>query len=132
MGLRRRHITDKATFALGAMATAGRINLALRRKPLPEVVQSLGHPTDRPFHNPRQLTHWVDRSLRLGPFMPRCVVRSLVLYHYLRREGWPAEIVIGLPDRPADKNAHAWIEVDGQDVGPPPGRGQHVEMARYP
>ena len=42
-----------------------------------------------------------------------------------------AELVIGLPKNPADKAAHAWVELDGIDVGPPPGRNGHEQMARF-
>lgn len=40
-------------------------------------------------------------------------------------------LVIGLPEEPVDERAHAWVELEGRDVGPPPGRGNHVELARY-
>ena len=55
-----------------------------------------------------------------------------MLYRLLRRQGDPAELVIGLPASPRDKDAHAWVELDGRDVGPFPGRNGHVELARYP
>ncbi len=44
-----------------------------------------------------------------------------MLYRLLREQGDAAELVIGLPKNPADKSAHAWVELDGVDVGPPPG-----------
>jgi hypothetical protein len=53
------------------------------------------------------------------------------LFRLLREQGDPAELVIGLPDAAADHEAHAWVEVDGRDVGPPPGRGQHEPLARF-
>ena len=56
---------------------------------------------------------------------------SLVLYRLLREQGDDAELVIGLPQTPADKDAHAWVELAGRDVGPPPGRGPHEELARF-
>jgi len=54
-----------------------------------------------------------------------------VLYRLLREQGDAAELVIGLPKNPADKSAHAWVELDGVDVGPPPGRNGHEQMARF-
>jgi hypothetical protein len=57
---------------------------------------------------------------------------SLVLFHLLRRQGDPAELVIGLPHRPTNRNAHAWVELGGRVVGPPPGRLGHEPLARYP
>ena len=40
------------------------------------------------------------------------------------------ELVIGLPEQAKDERAHAWVELEGRDVGPPPGRAGHLEMAR--
>jgi hypothetical protein len=55
----------------------------------------------------------------------------MVLYRLLEGQGIDAELVIGLPREPRDKDAHAWVEVDGVDVGPPPGGSRHEELARY-
>jgi hypothetical protein len=73
----------------------------------------------------------VHKTLRIGPYRPRCLTRSLVLFRLLRQQGDPAELVLGLPAVARDHNAHAWVELDGGDVGPPPGKGEHVEIARY-
>ena len=62
---------------------------------------------------------------------PRCLIAALVAFRLDRAEGHLVEIVIGLPMQPVDKDAHAWLEIDGHDVGPPPGRYGHVELARY-
>jgi Transglutaminase-like superfamily len=62
---------------------------------------------------------------------PRCLYNAIVLYGLLRRQGDGAQVVIGLPTAPVDKDAHAWVEVDGRDVGPPPGQAHHEELARY-
>jgi hypothetical protein len=40
-------------------------------------------------------------------------------------------LVIGLPREAITKDAHAWVELDGTDVGPPPGRAGHEPMARF-
>lgn len=103
------------------------------RETLPVLVERLG---DVQRGAPQQLTpkHLgliVHRSLAIGSHRPKCLNSSLVLYRLLREQGEVPEIVIGLPSRPFDKDAHAWIEVDGVDVGPPPGRSGHVEIARY-
>ena len=81
---------------------------------------------------PDRLGRIVHRVLRLGPYRPRCLVSSLVVFRLLRREGVDAELVIGLPTQARTKDAHSWIEVDGKDVGPPPGRGTQIELVRYP
>lgn len=106
--------------------------VALRRHPLPEAVIALGRPSASNPLPPALLSRAVSRGLRIGGRRPRCLIRSLVLYRLLRAQGDAAEIVIGLPHRPESPDAHAWVELAGHDVGPWPGRGQHVELARYP
>jgi len=104
-----------------------------RRRPLPDVIGGLARVERvRPARaRPVRLGLIVSRSLRVGRYQIRCLYTSLVLFRLLREQGVDADIVIGLPREPRDKNAHAWIEIDGRDVGPPPGRAQHVELARY-
>ena len=124
----------KLRLAAHVVATFGRVHVALRRRPLPEVIATLGRsggafwPTVRPL----RLSRTVDRVLRIGRRRPRCLILALVLYRLLRQQGTDeAEVVIGLPIDARDKDAHAWIEIAGVDVGPPPGKGVHQELARY-
>ena len=112
--------------------TALVVQLALRRHPLPQAVTILGAPSARQPIPPALLSRAVSRGLRLGRWQPRCLIRSLVLFRLLREQGDPAELVIGLPQRPHSPDAHAWVELAERDIGPLPGRGSHVEMARYP
>ena len=109
------------------------LRLALRRYPLPEIVARIARtpPTSKTLANPRRLGRIVARVLRVGPWRARCLHTSLVLLRLLREQGDEADLVIGLPREPRDKDAHAWIEIDGADMGPPPGRGHHEEIARY-
>jgi len=105
----------------------------VRRRPLPDVIGGLARVERvRPARGrPVRLGLIVSRALRIGPYQVRCLYTSLVLFRLLHEQGVDADIVIGLPREPRDKDAHAWIEIDGRDVGPPPGRAQHVELARY-
>lgn len=107
--------------------------LALRRRPLPEVVARMGREPwrKRGWRPPTSLGWTVWRALRFGRYRPRCLLRTLVHYRLLAQQGTPAELIIGLPARAAGKEAHAWLEVSGVDVGPPPGRHGHVPFARY-
>jgi hypothetical protein len=123
----------KAALALRIWALLARVLVGLRREPLPAFVARLGTTgsPSRDHHSAAKLSHAVDRSLRIGSRRPRCLVNALVLYRLLREQDDKAELVIGLPARPTDKDAHAWVELGGVDVGPPPGRSGHKELARF-
>jgi Transglutaminase-like superfamily len=122
----------KVGLALRIWSLYPRILVGLRREQFPGYVARLGRPGARhePL-SPARLSRAVDRSLRLGSRRPRCLVNALVLYRLLREQGDAAELVIGLQQTPADKDAHAWVELGGKDVGPPPGKGPHRELARF-
>jgi hypothetical protein len=125
-------LPSKAGLALRIWSLYPRVVVGLRREQLPAFVAKLGATgIGRAPRSPAQLSRAVDRSLRLGSRRPRCLVSALVLYRLLREQGDDVELVIGLPARPADKDAHAWVELDGVDVGPPPGKGPHEELARF-
>lgn len=102
------------------------------RRALPDLVGALGRSARprprRGRHHPAGLGRTV--AAVLGPLRARCLVTSLVLYRLLREEGYHPELVIGLPDEASSPLAHAWVEVAGEDVGPPPGRGDHRELMR--
>jgi hypothetical protein len=107
--------------------------IRVRRRPLPQVVAELARvdTVRRPRTGPVRLGRIVSRALSIGRYHVRCLYTSLILFRLLREQGAEADIVIGLPREPRDKDAHAWVEIDGRDVGPPPGRAHHVEFARY-
>jgi hypothetical protein len=109
----------------------------LRRQRLPDLVINLGRHGGVPKRSrdpldPARLGRLVYRVMNVEPFRPRCLTMSLVLLRGLGRQGTPAELVLGLPPGASDHRAHAWVEVGGKVVGPPPGRMGHVELARYP
>lgn len=108
------------------------VRWGLARKPLPEFVRDFGRASGHAApHPPGRLSRAVNRSLRLGSRRPRCLVSSLVLYRLLREQGDAPELVIGLPSEARDHAAHAWVELGGRDIGPPPGRDGHSAIARY-
>lgn len=109
------------------------VSVGLRRRRLPDLVRALrGRALLRiRALEPRRLGKIVYRVLSPGTYEPRCLVSSLVFLRMLRRQGTAAEVVIGLPPEPATHETHAWVEVDGREVGPPPGRLGHREMARF-
>jgi len=112
--------------------TAIEVRLALWRRPLPDAVRVLGAPAGRPTRSPTLLSRSVSRGLRIGSWQPRCLIRSLVLYRLLRAQGDEAALIIALPHRPTSSDAHAWVELEGRDVGPLPGGAGYEELARYP
>jgi hypothetical protein len=105
----------------------------LSREPLPALAASFGDVPARGREPipPRQLAWAIDRTLRVGSRRPRCIFNALVMYRLLREQGDDAVLVIGLPREAITKDAHAWVELDGTDVGPPPGRAGHEPMARF-
>jgi Transglutaminase-like superfamily len=131
---------------VSALTPAGKLGLILRiwrlyaafvvgtrRKPLGVMIEQVqntppGAPTGK---SPAHIGTLVYRVLSVGPLRPRCLHSALVLGALLRGEGLDPDIVIGLPSEPTDQRAHAWVEIGGRDVGPPPGRGGHQELARY-
>jgi Transglutaminase-like superfamily len=112
--------------------TAARVQIALRRWALPELVDRFAVPSQRDRVSPSLLSAAVSRGLRIGRWHPRCLTRSLVLYLMLREQGDPAELIIGLRDQSTTHGAHAWIELRGRDIGPLPGGRGYQEMSRYP
>lgn len=122
----------KADLAFRIWARFVLVWIGLRREPLPALVTRLAavEPRARRFP-PTRLGRGVERALRLGSCRPTCLVCALVLFRLLREQGDPAELVIGLPPGARDHRAHAWVEVDRVDAGPPPGRAAHRAIARY-
>lgn len=130
---RRLNLVDKLRLAALVWYDFLAVTLGLRRQGLAPLVKRLRTSPRlriRPLR-PRRLGAIVDRVLGLGPFRPRCLVLSLVLFRLLQRQGTPSELVIGLAPEATSHEAHAWVEVEGEDVGPPPGRMGHGELARY-
>lgn len=122
----------KARLAAIIVVLYWRVRWLLWRRTIPEAAATLrGWRGAVPPAPPSRLGRSVARVLAIGPYRARCLHTSLVHFALLRSRGEDPEIVIGLGERPATKDAHAWVEIDGDDVGPPPGKGQHVELARY-
>lgn len=127
-------VVRKVRLFIRIWALTVQVAVALRNRPLPDLVESyrIGDTVEgHPICAPRKLSAAVTRSLRLGPWQPRCLIRSMVLYRLMREQGEEAKLVIGLPQNPKDHIAHAWVEVRGIDIGPAPGRGRNQELARY-
>jgi hypothetical protein len=123
----------KAALAARILRRYALVRARLFREPLPALASRLGETEQAGgrHHSAARLSRAVDRTLRLGSRRPSCLASSLVLYSLLREQGDAAELAIGLRERPTDKTAHAWVELDGVDVGPPPGSHGHVALAHF-
>lgn len=126
---------DRLGLAVQVVLRYVRIRLLLMgRSPLPMVVDRLA-PRDSPRAvelGPSQLRRAVDKILRLPGRPLRCLPRALVLYSLLAEGGHAPRLAIGLPESSSDITAHAWVEVNGIDVGPSPGRNGHTALTTYP
>jgi hypothetical protein len=122
----------KVQIALRIWACFLRILLRDPREPLPQFIARLGRvpaQSSDPLP-PLRLRGAILRALHLGPWRPTCLANALVLYRLLREQGDPAELVIGLPVEALTHDAHAWVELHGQDLGPFPG-AHHTPLARF-
>ena len=132
---RRLDALGKVRLVLLAWESFVRILVWRRRYPLPRLVERIvaepPHPLPYDLPPPR-VGRIVVRSLEVGPFHARCLTNALVDLRLLTRQGEAATLAIGLPERAPTKDAHAWVEIDGRDVGPPPGRGDNDPLVRYP
>jgi hypothetical protein len=58
-------------------------------------------------------------SQRLGIFRPNCVKQSLILFHFLRRWGYPVQIYFGVAKHRETLSGHCWLELHGQPLAEP-------------
>ena len=126
-------LPSKAALLIRIWYWYARIRHALREGNLVEVVNKLGDVDGRHRYGiaPARLGRIVDRALPLSLTGATCLAKSLVLFRLLHWSGFEPELVVGLPATPANHEAHAWDEIEGVDVGPPPGGAGFTVLARY-
>lgn len=126
-------VARRLRIAVRIVATFVVVRTMMTRRELPDLVRQLGTSARLRGgrHHPARLGRAVAAVLRIGPLRVRCLVTSLVLYRLLREEGHEPVLVIGMPEEATSPMAHAWVELAGQDVGPPPGKGVHRELIRF-
>jgi hypothetical protein len=129
----RLSVPAKISLSLRLWVLLARVYVGVKRNSLPKFIEELRETeaNAQTKFEPARLGRIVEKVLRVGPWRARCLFTSLVLYRLLLEQGDHPEVVIGLPREPRDKDAHAWIEIGGKDVGPPPGRSRHEVLARY-
>lgn len=74
------------------------------------------------IRDPRRLQKtvgFVDTLIRYRIFQRygKCLLRSLILFRFLRRQGWPVEIHFGVrktAEGMADITGHSWLVLDGE------------------
>jgi len=60
---------------------------------------------------------WLRRAAAYHPARARCLHRALALHQWLRGEGTPSSMDIGVARRGGALQAHAWVHVGGVLVG---------------
>jgi hypothetical protein len=63
---------------------------------------------------------WIAVAAPRQPVQAECLAQSLTLLTWLRREGVPCALQIGVAKVGAELGAHAWIELDGVPVNDTP------------
>ena len=63
---------------------------------------------------------WIEIASRRQPLPAACLAQSLTLLTWLRREGVPCVLQIGVAKAGAQFGAHAWVELDGSPVNDTP------------
>lgn len=109
---------------LSAIFRLGQVALLLRLRGYQRVVRQVGGGEACPrgaarehdFRRARRYARWIDRASRCFPARVRCLHRSLVLHGWLRREGLPSIVRIGVLKDGNMLVAHAWVELDGRIV----------------
>ena len=67
------------------------------------------------------VAYYTDRWLQLFPSNPRgnCLPRSLVLYRFARRNGFPVQFHCGVKSVDSALHGHAWLTLDGEPFSEP-------------
>lgn len=76
-----------------------------------------GPSTDKGLQRARGYAGLIERASRYHVVRARCLQCSLALHYWLRREGLPSELRIGVRTAAGTLQAHAWVELDGVPVG---------------
>lgn len=87
----------------------------------------------RPWADVRRVAGATDR-LYLRRFVRAygpCLRRSLTLYYFVTRLGYPVSVALGATRRPGGFLAHAWLTLDGQAIFEPASVGEFVLMSEW-
>jgi hypothetical protein len=77
-------------------------------------------PAPEELYRARRYAYWLNIASRHHVVRARCLHRSLVLHHWLRRERMPSDLRIGVRKDNGTLKAHAWVELGGRVVSDSP------------
>ncbi len=77
-------------------------------------------PTPVSLQRARHYARWIETASRGYPWGVHCLERSTLLHLWLRRDGMPSELRIGVRRQGRGVAAHAWVELAGTIVSDPP------------
>jgi len=114
---------------LQVAAVVSWIRFRLRRESLPSVLKRLdpvtlsGSPDPARFED---VVYYLDRWLHLFPYNAKgnCFPRSLALYWFAKRSGYPVSFHCGVRKDTTGLDGHAWLMLDRQPFHEP---GRHWE-----
>ena len=92
--------------------------LAASLKELPIRDQASVRPRD--IRRARRYARRIANAAHVSMPRAKCLHRSLTLHSWLRREGFPSELRIGVIKDGAELKAHAWVELADQVVNDRP------------
>ena len=72
--------------------------------------------SDEELRHARHYAWAINLAGRHHAVRARCLLLSLTLHHWLRREGLPSRLRIGVRKEGSALLAHAWVELNGQVV----------------
>lgn len=109
---------------LRAVVSLGMVDLALRVSGFQRVVRPArasilaeGQASDAEnLLRGRHYARWIDAVARRHIVPVPCLHRSLVLHQWLRQDGLPSELRIGVRKEAGVFMAHAWVELYGQAI----------------
>ena len=104
------------------------VDVGLRVRGFQRLVEGAHRTAPTPKHavEPRDMGRacryaaWLQIASRHHFIRGQCLHRSLVLHRWLRREGLPSELRIGVRKEGSELKAHAWVELGGQAVNDAP------------
>lgn len=68
----------------------------------------------------QRYARWLEVASRHHIVRARCLHRSLVLHYWLRGDGLPSRLRIGVRSEGRSLQAHSWVELGGQAVNEQP------------